>query len=206
MSKRGKVVWGVIVAGIVALTLGAHLAGQNARQLKAGDSFPVTRLSNIHGTDVLIPDGHARWVHLQFRRFAGCPICNLHLHSIVTRYPEIQAAGIHEVVVFHSPNTSLLPYQGQFPFDVIGDPDKTLYRQFGVETSIYAILNPAAWPSMFKGHALTDRPSGDPEGGPLGLPADLLIAADGRVAASHYGRHAYDQWSVDELLALANAR
>lgn len=37
----------------------------------------------------------------------------------------------------------------------------------------------------------------------LGLPADLLIAADGRVVAAKYGSHAYDQWSVDELLALA---
>ena len=205
MTKRKTIVWGIVVAGIAALTVGARLAGHNARQLKTGDSFPETHLTNIHGAEFNVPDGHSRWVHLQFRRFAGCPICNLHLHSIVTRYPEIQAAGIREVVVFHSPNASLLPFQGQFPFDVIGDPEKKLYHQFGVETSVYAILNPAAWPSMFQGHALADRPSGDPEGGPLGLPADLLIGADGRVVASHYGRHAYDQWSVDELLALVKA-
>ena len=42
-----------------------------------------------------------------------------------------------------------------------------------------------------------------PEGGVLGLPADFLINADGKIVASHYGRYAYDQWSVDELLALA---
>jgi hypothetical protein len=44
-----------------------------------------------------------------------------------------------------------------------------------------------------------------PRGGNFGLPADLLIAPDGRVVATHYGRHAYDQWSVDELLAEAVA-
>ena len=37
----------------------------------------------------------------------------------------------------------------------------------------------------------------------LGLPADFLIAPDGRVLAAHYGSHADDQWSLDELLALA---
>ena len=206
MSQRKKFLWGIVVATIAALTLGARLAGHNANQLKVGDSFPLTQLRNIHGAEVVIPDEHVRWVHLQFRRFAGCPICNLHMHSIIARYPEIQAAGIREVVVFHSPNSSLLPFQGKFPFDVIGDPDKKLYRQFGVETSVYAILNPAAWPSMFQGHAIADRPSGDPEGGPLGLPADLLIGADGKVIASHYGRHAYDQWSVDQLLAFAQAQ
>ncbi len=39
-----------------------------------------------------------------------------------------------------------------------------------------------------------------PTGGNLGLPADFLIASDGRVLAVTYGGHAYDQWSVDELL------
>ncbi len=34
----------------------------------------------------------------------------------------------------------------------------------------------------------------------LGLPADFLIDPDGRVLAAHYGTHANDQWSVDDLL------
>ena len=33
--------------------------------------------------------------------------------------------------------------------------------------------------------------------------ADFLIGPDGRVQAAKYGRHADDQWSVDELLNLA---
>jgi hypothetical protein len=40
-------------------------------------------------------------------------------------------------------------------------------------------------------------------GGPTGLPAEFLIAADGPIEAVKYGRHAYDQWSVEELLELA---
>ena len=39
-----------------------------------------------------------------------------------------------------------------------------------------------------------------PTGGRLGVPADFLIAPDGRITAFKYGRHAYDQWTVDELL------
>jgi hypothetical protein len=34
----------------------------------------------------------------------------------------------------------------------------------------------------------------------LGLPADLLIDPAGRVVALRFGRHADDQWSVDDLL------
>jgi len=203
MTNRKKIILGVLIAGLAVLIWQAETAGQNAKQLRAGDSFPVTTLSNIHDAEVTIPDSKAHWVHLQFRRFAGCPICNLHLHSFVERHTELEKAGIHEVVVFHSPKASLLPFQGQFPFDVIGDPDKKLYREFGVESSVFAILNPSAWPAMIDGVGLKDRPQGDPEGGPLGLPADLLINSQGKVVASHYGKHAYDQWSVDEVLELA---
>jgi hypothetical protein len=37
------------------------------------------------------------------------------------------------------------------------------------------------------------------------MPADFLIASDGAVVARKYGKHADDQWSVDELLRLATA-
>ena len=45
-------------------------------------------------------------------------------------------------------------------------------------------------------------PARHPTGGRLGLPADFLIAGDGRVVARKYGEHVYDQWPVDELLRL----
>lgn len=38
----------------------------------------------------------------------------------------------------------------------------------------------------------------------LGLPADFLIDSTGRVVAVKYGRHANDQWSVDELLRVSS--
>ncbi len=171
-----------------------------AEKLKAGDAIPAVKLTDIHGTAVTIPNPKTKWVHLQFRRFAGCPICNLHVQEFVRRNSELTAAGIQEVVVYHSPQASLLPYQGKYPFAVVADPEKKLYGQYGVGTSLYALLDIRAWPAIFKGASAADKPTGDPEGGPLGRPADFLISSDGKIVASHYGRHAYDQWSVDELL------
>jgi hypothetical protein len=40
--------------------------------------------------------------------------------------------------------------------------------------------------------------------GSFGLPADFLVGPDGIVRAVKYGVHADDQWSVDEVLALAD--
>jgi hypothetical protein len=43
----------------------------------------------------------------------------------------------------------------------------------------------------------------NPNSGRFGLPADFLIASDGRVLACKYGGHVYDhQCSVDGILAL----
>jgi peroxiredoxin len=174
-----------------------------SEKIKPGAVVLAFKVTDIHGKFVAVPDPKTKWVHLQFRRFAGCPICNLHVREFVQRHAELTAAGIEEVVVYHSPQSSLLPYQGNFPFAVIADPQKELYAQFGVGTSMFAILDVRAWPAIIKGATASDKPKGDPEGGPFGRPADFLISPDGKVVASHYGRHAFDQWSVDELLRIA---
>jgi peroxiredoxin len=181
-------------------------------RVSVGDRFPDLTLNAITGETVTVPDTAGALTHLQFRRFAGCPICNLHLRSITARVDEINAADIREVVVFHSTASELRKYQDDMPFPVIGDPDKTLYRRFGVEASAKAVLNPHAWRALPVGwrHAIGNAVAHRraplplaPTNGNLGLPADLLITADGSVAAVKYGVHAYDQWSVDEVLDLA---
>ena len=63
-------------------------------------TFPPRELTALSGT-VQIPDP-TRLVHLQLRRFAGCPICNLHLRSFARRHDELVRAGTVEVAVFHS--------------------------------------------------------------------------------------------------------
>ncbi|GAB3455814.1 peroxiredoxin-like family protein [Actinophytocola sediminis] len=163
-------------------------------------------LTAIDGSEVALPDPDTL-VHLQFRRFAGCPLCNLHLRSIVTRHAEIQAAGVREVVVFHSPREELLEHAADLPFAVIADPDKHLYREFGIESTPRSLLHPRAWPGMVRAIAIALRRGDRPPprkvvGGRLGLPGDFLIAPDGTTVASKYGEHANDQWSVDELLTL----
>ncbi|MGH2968080.1 MAG: peroxiredoxin-like family protein [Solirubrobacteraceae bacterium] len=187
-------------------TTRSHAAGvKDARpRFVAGDRVPEHSLDGISGEAVRIPDPNGT-VHLQFRRFAGCPYCNLHLRSIATRYDEIRAACVREVIVFHSSAADLVSYNEELPFPVIADPDKALYHEFGVEAKARALLNPRAWLPAIHGAATKRRPhSGDHRSGHLGLPADFLIASDGTVLASKYGRHAFDQWTVDELLALAS--
>lgn len=185
-----------------------------ARRLSPGATVTPHQFVAISGEKVNVPDP-GQLVHLELRRFAGCPICNVHLRLVVMRKDELAAAGIKEVVVFHSTDQELRKYQTELPFAVIADPEKKLYAEFGVERSPRAILNPRAWPAMARGvghsiGAVIRRKEKAPpvvhENGSLGLPGDFLIASDGHVIASKYGTHAFDQWTVDEVLELAKSQ
>ena len=194
-------------------TTGGRKDGGRIRmpRLRVGALIARQDLLTIFGPSVSVPDPD-QLIHLQFRRFAGCPVCNLHLRSFVLRHKEIVAASIAEIIVFHSTAEELLVYEADLPFDVIADPDRELFARFGVESGVRSLLNPLAWLPVLRavyrsawGIVRERRPLPPlkPHGGRFGLPADFLIGRDGRVLACKYGAQAYDQWSVDEVLDLA---
>lgn len=173
----------------------------NMQHLLPGQPAPAFERETLSHGLFAVPS--RQLLHLQFRRFAGCPICSLHLRSFSRRYDELKAAGIQAAALFHSSLESLQPYHEDLPFPVMGDAEREIYRLYGVEASLAGVMHPRAMWAGMKG--LVSAPSNPlaAEGGVLGLPADFLIAESGQIIALHYGRHADDQWSVDELLELA---
>lgn len=178
------------------------------KRILTGAIIGKRTLVSTASNPVRIPDAE-RLVHLQFRRFAGCPFCSLHLRSFARRNDELRAAGVHEVVVFRSTTAPLQRHYSDVPFAVIADPHHELNSEFGVGSGWQALLNPRALlmalPNLIR---MLPKLPGIPAWGKgvLGLPADFLIATDGTVLACKYGAHADDQWSVDELLVLARDR
>lgn len=174
----------------------------NHSRLSPGDCLPVVHLRSTRDEIVAVPDP-TRIVHLQFRRFAGCPVCSLHLREFVRRQRELDSRGIREIVLFHATPEALRTHHADIPFDLVADPERRLYRDFGVEPSLRSVLHPAAWWPAIRGVLTRGMAVPESVASALNLPADLLIAPDSRIIASHYGRHADDQWSLDEVLALA---
>jgi hypothetical protein len=174
-------------------------------QLTVGDTVGRHDLVTIHGKPVRLPDPE-HLAHLQFRRHAGGPACNLHLRAIAARHDEILAAGIREVVMFYSDAETMLAFQGALPFAAIADPEKKLYAEFGVGVMPYTgAFKPRSWRAAARGLASAPSPRGVGSKGKsyLGLPADFLIGTDGTILAANHGKYTDDHWPVDELLALA---
>lgn len=170
-------------------------------RLAPGDVLtPFTLDTLAHGA-IAVPSRGL--VHLQFRRFAGCPICNLHLRSVARSVDAIRAAGIEPIALFHSSAEVMRPFQGDLPFPVVADPARIWYARFGVEQAASAAWHPRAIWSGLKGLVVAPSSPFRGEGGHAGLPAEFLIDATGQIRAAHYGAHADDQWSVAMLLAIA---
>lgn len=174
---------------------------RSTTRIRVGDVVTPLPLSTLaHGVLAMPARGH---LHLQFRRFAGCPICNLHLQSFVRGHDRLVSADVTTVALFHSPPTEMLPYQSTLPFPVVADGERVWYRRFGVERSLASLLHPSAMAAAMTGMASVPFDPRKNDGGVTGLPADFLIDARGVVVALKYGEHANDQWSVDDVLALA---
>lgn len=177
--------------------------GQTVNHAPAGHQIRPFSLNSVQGDQVLIPD-KTRLTHLQFRRFAGCPTCNLHIRSFVQRYGELSARGIQEVVIFHSSESMMKEYFSDVPFPVVADPTRALAKEFGVKKSIWSIMHRMALASIFKGIVRHGVKLPERFESVLNLPADFLIGRDGQILKAKRGRHAYDQWSIDQLIELCS--
>ena len=172
-----------------------------SKRRQPGEQLAPLRFTSLQGAAIELPG--ADLVHLQFRRFAGCPVCNLHLQAFARAHQRLRDAGVLTVAFFHSTIEQMKPYQGQLPFPCVPDPERRWYESFGVERSLIAVAHPRVMGAALKG--LFTAPSNPFVGGSdqTGLPADIFVDRSNVIVATHYGSHANDQWDVDDVLALA---
>jgi peroxiredoxin len=175
-----------------------------AMQLRPGDPWPIGTMRLVSGKAQPLP-ARARWTHVQFRRFVGCPICSLHLREFVRRRAELERHDIAEVILFSSTRSVVAEYVDQIPFPMVADPERQFYRRVGVERSLRALASPRTWlkasRALFSVGARLPEHAGDANA----TPADFLIDASGVVRACQYGRYADDQWTFDQLIELSRS-
>jgi peroxiredoxin len=170
-------------------------------RLDVGSHAPVFTAQTLGGRLVDLAALRGRTVLLKFYRFATCPVCNLHLHHFIKDYRHLEALGLTTVVLFHSPAAKVEESRREAtPFDLVPDPDKRIFRAYGVETGWAGMVSPAVMRDYMRALAAGFPPGMlTSDGGITGNPADFIVDADGRIAFAHYGRHYADSLGAAEV-------
>lgn len=169
-------------------------------KLSPGAQAPSFELTDLHGQPVSLAGFRGRKLLLSFYRYASCPFCNLRVHQLSQRAPAWQAQGLDLVAVFQSPRESILEHAGAEPrpFAILPDPQRGLYRAYGVEGSWGGFLKAGLQVGKLAAALKEGFLPGRLEGEVNMVPADFLIDEEGRIAVAYYGRDISDH--LDEAV------
>ncbi|MGF1526394.1 MAG: peroxiredoxin family protein, partial [Candidatus Competibacterales bacterium] len=99
-------------------------------------------IQDINGNNLSLSDFKGQRVLLSFFRNAECPFCNFRIHEMTQRYREWRERGLEVIAVFVSSPEDVKRFVARRPrpFNIIGDPDLALNRQYGVEKSNIGLI------------------------------------------------------------------
>lgn len=173
-------------------------------RLTAGTNAPDFTATVYNREPLRLSALQGKKVWLAFFRYAGCPLCNLRVHQMIQRYASWQAQGLQIVAVFQAPVEEVAANVGEqnAPFPIVCDPDETLYRLYGLESSLGGYLSPKNLPLIAEALKEGFTP-GAMHGTKTRLPADFLIDKTGRIVETFYAGTIGEHIPFDRVDAFA---
>jgi thioredoxin-dependent peroxiredoxin len=177
-----------------------------AQKLNVNSKAPEFEIKSVQGETISIGRYKGKKILLAFFRFAGCPVCNVRIHSLMENYTKLKDQHIEVIAVFESGNELLAGYikDAGIPFPVIGDHELTLYKKYGVQKSVLKMLNTmfkkTPKQQMKKGKALFAENKYKQDGSMTRMPADFVIDEKGEIKIVHYGKYIGDHLPLSLIL------
>ena len=171
-------------------------------RLIPGSAAPNFSTESIGGRRVSLERLRGRPLLLKFYRFATCPVCNLHMHRFIQEHQMVSDAGLTTVIFYHSPADKVAEAQDYAtPFDLVADPEKRIFRAYGVERGLRGMVSP----TVMREYVRALRAGFSPglltsDGGITGNPADFIIDASGHVVVARYGKHYADSLDAPDVV------
>ena len=180
-------------------------------RLESGINAPTFRLKDVYGRIIDLQEYKNKKILLAFFRHAGCPFCNLRVHTLQKHREELRAKGLEMIFFFESKESVLMRstfHQEISPIPLISDPDKVWYDTYGLESSGYksAVSHLTTFvQTTFKAlqakvpvHMMADGESIKT------MPAEFLISEGLIIREVHYSERLNDRMNVDKIKAFAN--
>jgi peroxiredoxin len=176
--------------------------------MRPGDRVEPFRLRALDGRLFDLDSLRGKPYLLSFNRFAGCPLCNLRMHELVSRYPEL-GGEFQVVAVFDSPLENLRQHTAHHraPFPILADPLRETFYWYGVEHSLLGVLkglltrmHTLLYAVLLKGYLPFTI-----QGSITSMPADFLVDRQGVIRIAHYGKDEGDHLSFSAIRRFACA-
>lgn len=106
--------------------------------LKENTKAPGFNLKDIYGRQIDLENYKTKRFLLGFFRHAGCPFCNLRVHTLQKLYHELKTKNFEMIFFFESKEQVILRstfHQEVSPIPIISDPEKKYYAVYGLEPS-----------------------------------------------------------------------
>lgn len=202
LAKEAQHVSGFLSAGSMS-SLGTLLlcSMETTMRLEAGQQAPGFSVIDLEERAVSLEGLLGRPVLLSFFRYGSCPLCNLRIAFLIGAYPRLHEMGLEIVAVFESPADTLRQTVGKqpTPFSVVPDPDRTLYKRYGVTASLLGYVRGGFRISAFREARKKGFRFGKIDGAATQLPAEFLIGEDGVIELAYYGADIGDHLPIDEI-------
>ncbi|WPP50475.1 peroxiredoxin-like family protein [Catalinimonas niigatensis] len=176
-------------------------------------SAPLFASKDIFGRSIDLKAYEGKKVFLGFFRHAGCPFCNLRVHTLTRAHEELKAKGLEMIFFFESKESVLLRstfHQEVSPIPLLSDPEKKWYNAYGLESSGYksamshiTTFAKTAIQAKIKGlpmHIMADGESIST------MPAEFLIDEKLVIRKLHYAQRLDDRMSLEEIYAFADQK
>jgi len=166
-----------------------------------GDSITSFTLPAFDGGEFDVAQLNGRRYLLSFLRFATCPFCNMRVHQLVARFPEL-GDDFTVVAVFDSSLADLQRYgtDHQAPFPILADEGYVWHQAYGIEHSFAGMLKGmfGRLPTMLKGIGKGYVPW-PIHGSMLVMPVDFLVDEAGIIQTAYYGKDEGDHIPFEEI-------
>ncbi len=171
---------------------------------------PVFNVKDAFGRIINLEEYKDKKVLIAFFRHAGCPFCNLRVHSLMKVQEKLKALGLEMIFFFESKERVLLRstfHKEISPVPLISDPEKIWYDTYGLETSGYksamghlqyfvqttfkAKMNGLPVHSMADGESIKT------------MPAEFLLDKGLVIKKLHYCQKLADRMAMEEIMDFA---
>lgn len=184
---------------------------RNTMRIQEGQFAPGFFTTDVYGKEVNLINYKGKKIIIGFYRNVSCPFCNRRVHKIIGNSVRLRETGVEILFFFESSPEKIKSsvfHQGIIPWPIIGDPEKKIYNQYGVESSLVKNIKTMFHSNLIKAKKDTrDLNLPKDKDASLNLvPADIFIDENLKVVKAHYGEHMDDHVSFEEIEKFAGLR